>query len=189
MTAMRLCLALGAMLLGANAAAAEPAICNGCFLGVYDDLAMTVSSGRASSFQVKSVYLGLHLAPGVRISRLEFDATYPRGFTVVDVQALVPGATYDAVGDHAEVRWNNCVTGTLALFRVKVLTSSTPRNALLQLRTATAAGCPNPATAGWLVPTGCYVLNPGGTAPPCTTPAAPSTWTFVKALFRTIDSR
>lgn len=189
---MRLILAFCVVcLLGAAAAVAAPALCADCLLGVYDNLAMTQNSGRASSFQVKSVYLGLHLAPGVKISRLDFNATYPRGFTVVDVQALVPGATYDTVGNRAQVRWSSCVTGTHALFKVRVLTTATPRNALVQLRDGVAAACPDPGAGadGWLVPTGCYVLNPDGTAPPCTTPTAPSTWTFVKALFKTTDSR
>jgi len=187
---MRWLLALAAACsLSASVAFSEPAVCSDCFLGVYDDLAMTQSSGRAASFQVKSVYLGLRLAPGVGTSRIDFDATYPPGFTVVDVQALVPGATYDTVGNRAQVRWNSCVTGTHALFRVKVLTTATPRNALLQLRNGVAGACPGPAADGWLVPTGCYMLNPGGTAPPCSTPVAPSTWTFVKALFGTTGSR
>lgn len=187
---MRFRIALGAVwLIGASAAGAEPAVCTDCFLGVYDDLAMTQTTGRAASFQVKSVYLGLRLAPGVAVPRIEFDAAYPPGFTVVDVQALVPGATYDTVGNHAKVRWSTCVSGTHALFRVKVLTTSTPRNALLVLRNAVAGDCPAPAVPTWLVPTGCYVLNPGGTAPPCTTPVAPSTWSYVKALFKTTSSR
>ena len=59
MNSMRLLLAFGAAcVLGTPPAFATPAVCTDCLLGVYDDAAMTQSSGRASSFQIKSEYLG-----------------------------------------------------------------------------------------------------------------------------------
>src|SRR5262249_17730383 len=95
--------------LGVSPAAAQPAVCGDCFLGVYDDAAMTRTSGRASSFQVKSVYLGLRLAPGVQISDLTLEAAYPRGFAVIQVDALVAGARYNLAANTAHVHWATCV--------------------------------------------------------------------------------
>jgi len=163
--------------------------CGGCLLGVYDDLSMTRTSGRASSFQVKTVYLGLKLAPGVSIVDLAFTASYPRGFSVVDVQSLVPGGHYDIVGNTARVHWTPCAAGTHALFRVKVLTPSAPRNALLQLNSVTARICGGPSSPTMEMPAGCYILNPSGTTPPCLTGTETATWSFVKRLFTTADSR
>src|SRR5262245_7090834 len=138
---------------------AQTTTCGGCLLGVYDDVGMTRTSGRASSFQVKSVYLGLRLAPGVSIVDLTFTASYPPGFSVIDVQSLVPGGHYDIVGNTARVHWTPCAAGTHALFRVKVLTPRTPRNALLQLHSVAARTCDGPAST-MEMPAGCYILNP-----------------------------
>jgi hypothetical protein len=163
--------------------------CNDCFLSVYDDLALTRNTGRASAFQVKSVYLGLRLANGIRASQLDFRASYPPGFSVIDVQSLVPGAQYDTAGNVAHVEWPSCVSGQVALFRVKVLTTAVPRNAVLQLHDAKASACSDPSADPWSIPAGCYVLNPDGNAPPCTTPLVAATWAGVKELFRTSISR
>jgi hypothetical protein len=171
------------------AAASEPLICQDCHLGVYDDLAMTRSTGTVSIFQIKSVYLGVRLASGVQVDQLDFEATYPAGFTVVDVTPYLSGATYNVGDNRAHVQWPQCVTGVRALFRVRVLTVTSVRNGLVQLRNVVARGCGNGTTASWLMPSGCYVLNPSGPTRPCATGATPVTWTIVKELFRSIDSR
>lgn len=178
-----------AVALGATAASAESTVCRDCLLGVYDDQAMTRTRGTISLFQIKSVYLGVELATGVRIDELSFRATYPAGFTVIDITPYVAGATYDIAGNTAQVRWPSCVSGTRALFRVRVLTTQTVRNGLVQLTQSEGQACGNGATASWILPAGCYVLNPSTSAPPCATDVAPATWTIVKELFRSVDSR
>jgi hypothetical protein len=178
-----------AVVVWASVASGEAVTCHDCLLGVYDDLAMTRTTGIISIFQVKSVYLGVRLRPDVRIDQLSFDAQYPTGFSVVDVTAYVNGATYDLAGNHADVRWPQCVTGTRALFRVRVMTTSSVRHALLRLTNVEARACSGSTTESWLLPSGCYVMNPRGQTPPCATTSTPATWTVVKELFRDLDSR
>lgn len=180
---------LTGLVVAVRAAAASADVCQDCVLGVYDDLAMTRRTGTVSIFQVKSVYLGLQLGPGVGIDELTFDATYPAGFTVVDVTAYVSGATYDVGGNSASVRWTQCVSGTRALFRVRVLTTVSVRDGLVQLHQVMARGCTGGTPRSWLLPSTCYVINPTRGTPPCVTEATPATWTIVKELFRTTDSR
>lgn len=170
------------------AAAGEPDLCRDCLLGVYDDQAMTRTRGSIQIFQVKSVYLGVQLSPGVQIDELRFTASYPPGFTVIDVSPLVSGATYDVGANSAHVTWSQCVTGTRALFRVRVLTTTTVRDGLVQLRQSEGSACGNGATSSWILPAGCYVLNASSSTPPCATDVAPVTWSIVKELFRSIDS-
>jgi hypothetical protein len=170
------------------AAAGQADLCRDCLLGVYDDQGMTRNRGSIQIFQVKSVYLGVHLAAGVQIDDLRFTASYPPGFTVIDVTPLVSGATYDVGDNTAHVTWPQCVSGTRALFRVRVLTTTTVRNGLVQLSQTEASACGNGATASWILPAGCYVLNASSSAPPCATEVAPVTWSVVKELFRSIDS-
>ena len=187
---MRARLGLAAAILAcATVASAESSVCGNCYLGVYDDLAMTRASGVASSFQVKSLYLGMRLATGVRITDIDFLASYPAGFSVVDVESYVPGATYETVGNIAHVHWPSCVGGTLALFRVRVITTSTPRNSVVQLQGVFAQPCGGAPAESWRIPAGCYVLNPSSSRPPCATQIETSTWSLVKGLFRTLDSR
>ena len=170
-------------------AAADPPLCPDCLLGVYDDVALTRTSGSASVFQVKSIYLGVRLGAGVRMDQLDFEATYPSGFTVIDVTAYVDGATYDVGGNTAHVAWPTCVSGTRALFRVRVLTTTSVRNGIVLLKNAVGNACGTSATESWTMPAGCYVLNPAGSTPPCATEVEPATWSIVKGLFRSTDSR
>jgi hypothetical protein len=183
-------LVAAAMLLWSSGAqASESNLCQDCLLGVYDDGAMTRTTGTISVFQIKSVYLGVRLSPGVRIDQLDFEAVYPPGFTVIDVHPYVSGATYDVGGNTAHVAWPTCVSGTRALFRVRVLTTTSVRNGIVQLRNSTGRACGTGAASSWLLPAGCYVLNPSGSAPPCATAVTAATWTIVKELFRDVDSR
>ncbi len=187
---MRAFLGLAAAIVAcATVASAESSICGDCYLGVYDDLAMTRVSGVASSFQVKSLYLGLRLGPGVNITDIDFFASYPAGFEVIDVESYVPGATYETVGHVAHVHWPSCVGGSLALFRVRVITTTMPHNAVVQLQSVLAKPCGGAPVEAWRIPAGCYVLNPGSSRPPCATAVEASTWSLVKGLFRTLDSR
>lgn len=176
-----------ALAVWASTAAGE--VCQNCLLGVFDDQAMTRRTGSVSIFQVKSVYLGMELDADVSIDELTFDATYPTGFTVVDVTAFVSGATYDVGGNSAAVHWPACVSGTRVLFRVRVLTTTSVRNGLVQLHNVVARGCNVGTPESWPLPSTCYVINPSGGTPPCVTSTTPATWTIVKELFRTIDSR
>jgi hypothetical protein len=164
------------------AAAETQSSCSECFLGVYDDVAMTRSSGSISFFEVKDVYLGIRLPPGVRISKLEFDATYPGGFTVVDYTSFVTGAHVTQTASGVRVDWLQCVSGTRALFRVRVFGLGSVRNAVVQLRNAIATSCT--ATDTIRLPSGCYVLNPVGSRPPCAVGVEQTCWSAMKELFR-----
>jgi hypothetical protein len=170
--------------LAAGSAVAEVRTCADCYLGVYDDQAMTRSSGQVGFFQVKSVYLGVRLAAEVRISDLEFEATYPGGFTVIDYDSFISGARITPTATGVRVEWPQCVSGTRALFRVRVFSLSSVRNATVQLRNATSASCPGGPANSWRIPAGCYVLNPSGPPTACAVGVEPSSWSTVKELFR-----
>lgn len=158
--------------------------CGNCLLGVYDDGQMTRTSGTISPFQVKTVYLGIRLGPGMSISNLKFEAVYPLGFTVLDVFSYITGASYIPNGNGVVVDWPACVSGTKALFRVRVFTFGSVRDAVVMLRNAEVGSCQAPAADRWRIGTGCYVLNPSARPPACSTGLAPSTWTAMKGLFK-----
>jgi hypothetical protein len=179
---------LGAMVLlsgfAVSDALAETRACTGCYVGVYDDVAMTRTTGTIGLFEVKSVYLGVRLTDGVRLSKLDLEASYPGGFTVVDYTSYVANARITPTDTGVRVEWPTCVTGTRVLFRVRVITLSSVRNAVVQLRNAIGTGCPAASGTEWLIPAGCYVLNPGGNPRACATGVEPSTWSRMKDLFK-----
>lgn len=179
-----------ALLLGAAAetpvaVAAEPADCDGCYLGIYDDAAMTRTSGAIAPLQTKSIYLGIELGAGVpSIGALQFQADYPSGFTVLDVTSYVAGADYEPGGANSvSIQWPGCIAGKRLLYRIRVLTFRSVRDVAVQIRNAIGVGCTDKSRS-WRIPSGCYVVNPGSRTPPCALAVAPSTWSGVKGLFR-----
>jgi hypothetical protein len=174
-------LGLAVLFAAASAAAALP-ICSECLLGVYDDAQLTRTSGTAGSFELKSVYLGIRLPAGVRIRSLGFTAVYPSGFSVIDWTSYVNGVRVTPVGSGVRVEWPECIAGTRLLFRVRVFGFGLLRDAVLQLRDATATSCDG--AQDWRVPAGCYILNPSGPPVACGVGTEPSTWSVVKELFR-----
>jgi hypothetical protein len=135
------CSWVAAALIGPSAARSEPAAetCSSCYLGVYDDAAMTRTSGTISFFEIKSVYLGIHLDESVTgLETLAFEATYPAGFTVLDVTSYVSGADIQTTGSNAvRVEWPNCVQGSRLLFEVQLLSTRSVQNAAVQISNAT----------------------------------------------------
>lgn len=164
-------------------AAAESRACADCFLGVYDDAQMTRSTGSIPRFELKSIYLGLRLPDGVGISSLTFAATYPDGFTVIDYASYVDGATLRPGDASVTVEWPQCIRGSRLLFRVRLFTFGSMRDAVLQLRDAVGAGCDAVRGDRWLVPAGCYVGNPTGRAG-CAVGVRAATWAGMKDLFK-----
>jgi hypothetical protein len=179
---MRYFVLLGLSLLCAASSAPALTLCSECLLGVYDDPQLTLTSGTASPFQLKSVYLGIHLASGVSISSLTFTAAYPSGFSVIDWTSYVNGVRISPVGDGVRVEWPDCIAGTQLLFRVRVLGIGLFHDAVLRLRDVTATRCDGADT--WRIPAGCYILNPSGPPVACGVAAQPSSWSVVKELFR-----
>jgi hypothetical protein len=179
---MRFVLVLGFALLYAASPAAALSLCSDCLLSVYDDPQLTRSSGTASAFELKSVYLGIHLAAGVSIQGLTFTAAYPTGFAVIDYSSYVNGVRIWPQGNGIRVEWPDCISGTQLLFRVRVLGIGLFHDALLQLRDVTASSCDG--ADAWRIPAGCYVLNPTGPPVACEVATGPSTWSVVKELFR-----
>jgi hypothetical protein len=163
--------------------AAEPQACSDCFLGVYDDLQMTRSSGSIGRFEIKPIYLGIRLPQGVGIRSLSFSATYPDGFTMIDYSSLVNGATFRLDGAGVTLEWPQCVVGSRVLFVLRLFTFASIRDAVLQLRSAEAAGCDSVRADRWLVPAGCYILNPTGRSG-CSVGVEHATWSGMKELFK-----
>ena len=179
---VRLLLCVLAASAAAPAAAASRA-CSQCFLGVYDDAQMTRTTGAIARFEVKSIYMGVHLPDGVGISALTFGATYPDGFIVLDYHSYVEGATLRPGDGRVTVEWPQCIRGSQLLVRVRLFTFGSVRDGVLQLRDASATGCDAVRDDRWLVPAGCYVANPTGRAG-CAVGVQAATWTGMKALFK-----
>jgi len=169
----------------AGPAHAAPENCPSCVLGVYDDAAMTRSSGTIGAFQTKSVYVGIQLGEGyTSFDELHFDAEYPAGFNVLEVTPYVTGGTIAPEGARGVgVTWPRCVTGSRLLFRVRVFTTRSVRDAVVRIEKASFTTCDSTARNVTL-PGGCYVLNPSGRATPCTTRLQASTWGSIKTLFK-----
>ncbi len=174
-------LALPLLVVLAHRAAALP-ICSDCLLGVYDNPQMSITSGDAAPFELKSLYLGIRLPAGMKIRVIRFAAAYPSGFSVIDWTSYVSGVRIAAESGGVRVEWPECIAGTTLLFRVRVLGLGALEDAVLRLHDASAGGCDG--TQQWQVPAGCYVLNPSGRPVACAVENAPSTWTLVKELFR-----
>jgi hypothetical protein len=167
--------------LGASAAASP--LCGDCLLGVFDDPQLTKTSGTIGLFEVKSVYLGLRQPAGLAVSLLQFEASYPNGFTPIDYMSYIEGAKLTAGANSVRVEWPQCVTGTRALFRIRFLSFGSVHDAVVQLRNAEATACAAPGADRWLLPTGCYVLNPSRSSG-CTTGVEAATWAGMKELFK-----
>jgi len=167
-----------------------PQTCAGCFLGVYDDAAMSRISGTISPFQIKSVYLGIQFGDAVTgLEKLSFEATYPPGFTVLEVTPYVAGANIVTTGSRSvRVEWPRCVQGSRLLFRVRLLSTRSVQNAAVQIRGATLQTCTAAGASTVGIPAGCYVLNPRGPSP-CTTGIVPTTWSITKGLYKTDAGR
>jgi len=179
---------IAAALIGPAKAGAQPAAetCESCFLGVYDDAAMSRTTGTISRFEIKSVYLGIRLDETVTgFESIAFDGTYPDGFTVLDVTSYVPGADIQATGSNSvRVQWPQCVQGSRLLFRVELLSTSSVQNAAVQISNAELQTCAASGVRTVKIPAGCYVLNPRGPSP-CTTGIVPATWSSTKGLYKT----
>jgi hypothetical protein len=186
------CSWVAAALIGPSLARSEPAAetCSTCYLGVYDDVAMTRTTGSISFFEIKSVYLGIHLGESVTgLETLTFDATYPPGFTVLDVTPYVSGADIQTSGSNSvRVEWPRCVQGSRLLFRVRLLSTRSVQNAAVQIRNATLQTCAASGARTVQIPAGCYVLNPRGPSP-CTTGIVAATWSSTKGLYKTEAER
>jgi hypothetical protein len=180
--ALRCFIAFSALALPAFAHAVSD--CSDCSIGVYDDVQLTRTTGTMGAFQVKSVYLGMHLPPGISAQTLRFDAIYPAGFTLLDVSSYIADANYVPQGTGVKVDWPHCVSGTRALFRIRVFSFGAVRDAVLQLRNAEIGSCANPLGERWRVFSGCYVLNPSGRPAGCAVAVEPATWSATKALFK-----
>jgi len=183
---------IAGMMLAAPSGHAQtaPLTCVGCFLGVYDDAAMTRTSGTIYPFQVKSVYLGIQFDDEVTgLEKLSFEALYPTGFTVLDVTPYVAGAEIVTTGSRSvRVEWPRCVQGKRVLFRVRLLTTRSVQNVAVQIRSAALQSCAAAGSRSVGIAAGCYVLNPRGT-PPCTTGVVPATWSSTKGLYKTHGGR
>ncbi len=172
-------------------AQSAPQTCAGCFLGVYDDAAMSRTTGTISPFQIKSVYLGIQLGDEVAgLEKLSFEATYPAGFTVLEVTPYVTGANILSTGSRSvRVEWPSCVQGSrLLLFRVRLLSTRSVQNAAVQIRGAMLQTCATAGASTVEIPAGCYVLNPRGPSP-CATAVMPTTWSATKGLYKTDAGR
>lgn len=171
-------------------AQSAPEVCTGCYLGVYDDAAMTRTTGSVSPFQIKSVYLGIRFGDEVTgLEKLSFEATYPSGFTILDVTPYVAGADIITTGARSlRVEWPRCVQGSRLLFRVRLLTTRSVQNAAVQIRSASVQSCAAVGSKSVKIPAGCYVLNPRG-ASPCATSVQPVTWSITKGLYKTDGGR
>jgi hypothetical protein len=183
---------VAAALLGSTPARAEPVAetCTSCFLGVYDDTSMSRTTGTISPFEIKSVYLGIQLGEDVTgLETLTFDATYPDGFTVLDVTPYVPGGDINTIGSTSvRVEWPRCIEGSRLLFRVRLLSLRSVQNTAVQLRNAVLQTCSASGSRTVQIPAGCYVLNPRG-ASPCATGIQPATWSATKGLYKTGPER
>jgi hypothetical protein len=169
-------------LFGAGPATALP-WCEGCLLGIFDDPQLTQTTGTMAAFEVKTVYLGLRQPAEFGLADLQFEASYPNGFTPIDYTSDIEGAELTAGASSVHVEWPQCVTGTRVLFRLRFLSFGSVRDAVLRLRNAEAAACAGPGADRWLLPTGCYVLNSSrGSA--CTTGVKAATWAGMKELFK-----
>ena len=188
MVRLLVCSWVAAALLGSSPARTEPApeSCASCYLGVYDDASMSRTTGTISLFEIKSVYLGIQLSEGITgFESLAFEATYPAGFTVLDVTPYVPGADIHTAGSNSvRVEWPHCVQGSRLLFRVRLLSTRSVQNAAMQIRNATLRTCAASGARTVQIPAGCYVLNPRG-ASPCTSGIVPATWSGTKGLYKT----
>jgi hypothetical protein len=158
-------------------------ICDGCLLGIFDDAQLTKTAGNIGVFEVKTVYLGLRQPAGLSIGSLQFEASYPGGFTPIDYTSYVQGAKLSASATSVRVEWPQCVTGTRVLFRLRFLSFGSVRDAVVQLRNAEATACSGSNGDRWLLPTGCYVLNPSRGSG-CTTGVKTATWAGMKELFK-----
>lgn len=180
-----LVLAAGTFAFASGAVGSESVDCTDCHLGIYDDVAMTRTSGTISPLQTKSIYLGIELGDGVpSIGTLDFEATYPSGFTVLDVTSYVSDADYEpGNANSVRIAWPRCISGKRLLYRIRVITFRSVRDAAVQLQNAIALGCSD-KTQSWRIPSGCYAVNPGSRTSPCALAVQPSTWGGVKGLFR-----
>jgi hypothetical protein len=180
---MLLLLLLSSLLLAPIPAGGET-LCAECRLGVFDDRAMTRVFGTIQPFQIKSVYVGLRAGSEIASLRdLQFDASYPKGFTFLDVTSFVDGAVIEPLAaDRVRVRWTACVPGSGVLFRVRFLSFRSVHDATVQIRDAQMTPCTGGPPVGILG--GCYVLNPTGKPTPCTTSLGAATWTTMKELFK-----
>ena len=177
---------IGLALVAPGAARAETPTCAGCLLGVYDDRAMTRTSGTCGPFQTKSIYLGIRLGSEVSdYQSMEFRAGYPDGFTLLDWTSFVPNARVQPTSDGGvRVEWADCVRGTRALFQVRFISFASVSDARVQVHDAVLETCAASGAGTWRIPGGCYVLNPSGHGDPCATSVAASTWGAVRQLFR-----
>lgn len=164
--------------------AAAETLCAACRLGVFDDRALTRDWGTIQPFQIKSVYVGLRLGDGfVGVRDLQFDATYPSGFTFLDVTSFSSGATIEPLGSNrVRVSWTLCVPPSQVLFRVRFLTFRSVRDAAVQIHDARMTPCAGTEPVSILG--GCYILNPTGQPTPCTTGLEAASWTTWKELFK-----
>ena len=181
--------------------------CFDCLLGIWDDPGLSSNLGRIVAGQPKDIYVGIKFASGFNeISGISFSvAGLGSELLVIAVEPIVPttdglqpiAAPADTSMDSRGVgganwAWYQCLVGDQALLRVTLLASSTPTNALLQVkrkyppfppdaRTPVFTQCDNPHFTVTRVTGGYYILNWNGDP---TVRVDGATWSMVKYLYR-----
>jgi len=191
--------------------------CFDCVLGLWEDPALTVDRGTIQPNELKDIYLGIKLdGTADKLVGVEFSVaglSLSDGLILVGAVPLGPRAlvwgTVPAPADTSvrstgdggvTVAWSSCLSGTQALMKLTVFTTSPVVDKVLVVKrsypptdpglgTPLMFSCDPPVYTARRVTGGCYVLNWSGSPVPCVNSHSVmavqnETWGAVKTMFR-----